>query len=311
MHQHYSWGILGLILFGGIWFAITRPNVKLLEQTPNKLAFRILPTFFWGVELFFAGIGLLSFLFALTLTPVTTLTCERSTPSQLSSATIQDAPAPATCELLKFNWLGLEKSKISISGLQGATVETKIDTYSDGKMFSVYRVILFTNGSDVPFTNEYSANDDVSRQALISQINTFVENPLQASLLVQQDNRLFGVISIGISSFFVLLSILVIAVVPVVLCIFDKELNSVTIKRRRWFSEEAFQHSLREISNVQVECVANDDWVYRVTLNLESGEKIPLTWFYTSGFEEKQYIVASIKSFLNSSGSSQPLSRAE
>jgi len=118
VEQHYGWGLLWLVYFGGVLFAITRPTVKILEQLPNKLAFRIRPTFFWGIEVFFAGIGLLFLLFTLTLTPVTTLTCKRTAPSQLSPTTLQDAPASAMCELVGINWFGGEKSKTFISGLR-------------------------------------------------------------------------------------------------------------------------------------------------------------------------------------------------
>lgn len=306
VEQHdsfYGWGILGLVFFGAIWFCITRPNLKMLEQTPNKLAFRISITFFWGVGVFLAGIGLLSLLFTLTLTPVTTLTCNRTAPSQLSPTTLQDTPASAMCELVGINWFGGEKSKTFISGLQGATAETKIKKDSDGKTTSVYRVVLHTNGGNVPFIEEYTAYDNENRQTLIYQINAYVENSLQASLAVQEDDRLVGYTGFGIGFFFLLLSLLVAAAFPVVTCILDKELNRMTIKRQKWLSEKVFEYPLSDILDVKVEYAGDDSWMYRVTLIMVSGESLPLRYSYTSDFEEKQQIAIYIRRFLSLSSS--------
>lgn len=304
MNQHYGWQLLFLVYFGCVWFAITRPSGKILEQTLNKLAFRLRPTFFWGIEVFFSGIGLIGLLVTLTIAPITTLTYNRTAPSQLSPSALQNAPASAICELVEINWFGREKSKTFISGLQGATEETKIEKDSDGKTTSVYRVVLYTNGGDVPFTEKYIAYDDENRQALISQINTFIENPLQASLKVQQDNKLLGYTGFAISSFFLFLSLLVIALVPVINCTLDRELDRITIKRQRWFGTKEIQHLLSEISDIQVEYSSgNEGGTYRVTLSLSAGDNLPLTWSYTSGFEEKHYLAVLIKSFLNLSGS--------
>jgi hypothetical protein len=164
--------------------------------------------------------------------------------------------------------------------------------------------VLYTNGGDVPFTEKYTAYDDENRQALISQINTFIENPLQASLKVQQDDKLLGYTGFSISSFFLFLSLLVIAVVPVINCTLNKELDRIIIKRQRWFGTKEIQHLLSEISDVRVEYFSGDEGgTYRVTLNLSAGDNLPLTWGYTSGFEEKHYLAVLIKSFLNLSGS--------
>ncbi|MGL4622289.1 MAG: hypothetical protein ACRCZS_25065 [Chroococcidiopsis sp.] len=312
MEQYHGWKLLWLVYFGGVLFAITRPTVKILEQLPNKLAFRIRPTFFWGIEVFFAGIGLLLLLFTLTFTPVTTLTCNRTAPLQLSPITLQDAPASAMCELVRINWFGGEKSKTFISGLQGATEETKIKKDDNGITTSVYRVVLHTNRDNVPFTEKYTAYDNENRQTLISQINTFVENPLQASLTVQEDDRLIGYGVFGIAGFFILVSLVIIAVIPAITYTFDKNINSVIVKQQSWFRAQVSQHSLNEILNAQVEYNSSDQGLaFRVALSLISGKSLPLTSYYTSGSEEKKYLAALITSFLNSSDSSQPVSEAK
>lgn len=300
MHQHYGWGLLGVIFFCVIWFAITRPNVKMLETTPNKLVFRVRVTFFWGVGVFFGGLGLLFVITALNLTPVTTLACSSSA-SQPSHMPIGQHLASIDCQLVEINWLGAEKSKINITGLRGATVETETETDSHGRVTLNYRVMLFTKDGNVPF-KEISESDHEDKQLLSSQINRFVETPLD-SVTFQEDDRVLGYTGFGIGCFFGFISLLVVTAFPVVSCTLDKELDSMTISRQKWFREKVSQYPLNKISGVKVES-AGDDWMYRVTLNLSSGENLPLTQSYTSEFEDKQYIAVCIRKFLNL-GSSQ------
>lgn len=299
MNQHYIWQLLFLVYLGVVWFAFTRPSVKVLEQTSNKLVFRLRPTFAWGVEGFLSGIGLLFLVLVLNFTPITTLTCDRST---TDIATLQNTSNSAICELVGVNWLGLEKSKTLISGLQQAIEETKADKDENGKISYRYGVLLQTIEGNVPFTEYYFGNEYnyEERQELISQINAFIENPSQTSLTVQQDDRLTGFVGLCISGFFFFLSLLIMALCPVITCSFDKELDRMTIKRQRWFGEKILEYSINEISDVKVEDSSTDDGsVYRVTLTLSSGENVSPTRSYTSGFEEKQYIAKLIKSFLN------------
>jgi hypothetical protein len=161
VHQHYGWGLLGVIFFCVIWFAITRPNVKMLETTQNKLAFRIRITFFWGVGAFFGGLGLLFVITALNLTPVTTLACSSSA-SQPSHMPIGQHLASIDCQLVGINWLGAEKSKINITGLRRATVETETETDSHGRVTLNYRVMLFTKDGNVPFKESLNLTMKIS-----------------------------------------------------------------------------------------------------------------------------------------------------
>lgn len=299
MEQHdsfYGWGISGLVFFGGVWFCLTRPIVKFLEQTPIKLTFRIRPTFFWGIGVFFGGIGLLSTIVALILTPITTLACSSSASPPLHTTRGQEEVASVNCELVGINWLGGEKRKRHITGLRKATVETKTETDSNGRNTLSYQVLLFTNEGDIAFNEFYNSDREV-KQTLSSQINRFIESPLESSLIVQEDDRLLGYTGFGVGFFFVLLSFLVLAASPVVTCIFDKELNSMIIRRQQWFYEKIFEHPLNEILDIKVESAGDDDWMYRVNILLTSGE-IPLSYSYTSGFEEKQQIAVCVRRFL-------------
>jgi len=107
-------------------------------------------------------------------------------------------------------------------------------------------------------------------------------------------------------------SLVIIAAIPAITCTFDKNINSVIVKQQSWFRTQVSQHSLNEILNAQVEYNSSDQGLaFRVALTLISGKSLPLTSYYTSGSEEKKYLAALIRSFLNSSDSSQPVSKAK
>ncbi|MEH2231879.1 MAG: hypothetical protein V7K71_20035 [Nostoc sp.] len=60
-------------------------------------------------------------------------------------------------------------------------------------------------------------------------------------------------------------------------------------------------YSLNEIVDIKVKSFYGEDGTaHQITLMLESGERVPLIGTYSSGFQEKQEIVKTIKSFLAS-----------
>lgn len=174
MNQGSLWQFLlfCLVYHCAVWFILTRPSLNILEQTSNKLVFRLRPTFDWGFGVAFGGAGLI-FLLLADYTPM-------------------------------------------------------------------------------------------------------------------------------ISGFLFFLSFLTMALSSVKTCTFDQERDRMTIKRQSLFGKKILNHSINEISDVEVEhSSGNAGSVYRVTLILSYGKNVPLTRSYTSGFEEKQRIAELINNFLN------------
>ncbi|MEH2168846.1 MAG: hypothetical protein V7K41_19750 [Nostoc sp.] len=70
----------------------------------------------------------------------------------------------------------------------------------------------------------------------------------------------------------------------------------------KWFGKlgkVVLVYSLNEIVDIKVKSFNGEDGtVHQITLILESGKSIPLIGSYSSGFQEKQEIVKTIKSFL-------------
>ncbi|MDD1428888.1 DUF4564 domain-containing protein [Dolichospermum sp. ST_sed9] len=170
--------------------------------------------------------------------------------------------------------------------LRGATVEESED--DDGIS---YRVIILTTGDKVPFTYYYSNSGFDDKQAIASHIEEFVKNPQITSLKEEQNDQSFF-------DFFwwcIIVAVGILLMTPVVTCIFDKTLNTLTIKRQGLLGTKVIEHRLNEIKDVLIE---DDDGTYRVTIVLVGELSLPLTSYYSSGRKSKQETVSCIKSFL-------------
>lgn len=82
-------------------------------------------------------------------------------------------------------------------------------------------------------------------------------------------------------------------------CVFDKTLDTFTISRQGLFGKEVIQGRLSEIEDIQVEeSTDSDGSTYRVSIVLMSGDRLPLTPYYSSDRKNKQETASYIKSFL-------------
>ncbi len=87
----------------------------------------------------------------------------------------------------------------------------------------------------------------------------------------------------------------------VVTCRFDKTLGSMTLKRQGLLGTKVTEHLIRQILDVRVEesTDSDGDSTYRVSFKLKSGDRLPLTSYYSSGKESKQQTADRIRRFLN------------
>ena len=243
--------------------------MKIVQQTPKLLILQLRPMGLWIVGILLGSAGFFGFL----MSQNTTLTCSRN--------------EPANCQLVTSRLLGLNSKRIiPVNTLRGATVEESED--DDGIS---YRVIILTTGDKVPFTYYYSNSGFDDKQAIASHIEEFVKNPQITSLKEEQNDQSFF-------DFFwwcIIVAVGILLMTPVVTCIFDKTLNTLTIKRQGLLGTKVIEHRLNEIKDVLIE---DDDGTYRVTIVLVGELSLPLTSYYSSGRKSKQETVSCIKSFL-------------
>ncbi|AFZ57840.1 hypothetical protein H6G54_16390 [Anabaena cylindrica FACHB-243] len=289
------------------WYFIKGKTIKVDEQTQAKLDFTIQPKLLRFIGLFIGQIAIICLYSTLIATPITQLNCNR-VPQNIDSSIIAKSTEQKTslviCKLVELDWFSHEKSQKHISELIGASLEKQSETDSDGKkIYYKYRIQLITNTESFPFRQAYRASRFIHEEleSIISQINNFLAQPLEKKLLVQEDDRS---ILVAITIFFSLLPLIIIGAGLFISCNFNKEANSLILSRYRWFGifgKGFSQYSLNEIVNIKVESRDSDEggFTYRVILILESGEIVPLSHVYSSGFEEKQQIVNIVKTFLS------------
>ncbi len=186
--------------------------------------------------------------------------------------------------------LGSKSKEIPLNILQGAKVEEN----NDGDGSNTYRVVILTSSGEVPFTSNSSSGES-EKQAIASHIKNFIKNPAIASLTEKQDDRfsmyLFGGIFVTAG--------LIPLLARVVTCVFDKTLDTLTVKRQGLLGTEFIEHRLSEIKDVRVEESTNSDGsTSRVNIVLVSGS-LPLTYNYSSGKTREQETASYIRSFLN------------
>jgi uncharacterized Tic20 family protein len=289
-----------------IWDFIRDKNIKIHEQSQNKLNFTIQPKLPWFFGFIIGQIGIISLSVVFLIIPVTQLDCDRVL-QNLPASGIENSSSTIICQLIEFDLFGHPKIPKQISGLIGTRLQKQTETDTDGKFVYKYRVQLLTNAESVPFTKlaypNYSRLNYERLESIISSINDFLARPLKKSLVVKQDDTLIVYASIGITLFCLLLGLLIIATGSFINCNFDKELNSFTLSRYRWFGKfgkTVFLYSLNEIVDIKVKSIHSDEgeYVYGVSLKLISDETVTLSGYYSSRFQEKQQIVKTIKSFL-------------
>lgn len=93
-----------------------------------------------------------------------------------------------TCELTSLGVLGKHKTVISSGQLKSAELESDQEAVGD-----TGQLILITQNDRIFFPNFSSStflfSNKRSQQEKVNQINTFISNPAQTSLMIQQDVR--------------------------------------------------------------------------------------------------------------------------
>jgi hypothetical protein len=279
----------------GMYLCFISKRYKVLEETENKFIFQIRPTISWAIGVFFGSIAFLFILSTLFFPPVTILTCKYFPESYV------DRQYPS-CQLVAISWIGTAQNKTLIPELQAALLVADSTTDINVSKFNLYRIVLIANENNIFFRENYvykSTPEYKNLLTIASQINSFITKPLRNTLKVEQDGKIIGYAGFGICAFFSLITFLILTVSPYVTCSFERELEIVTIKRRNLFGNKVLEDKISNIVGVEVETRSGEDITFRLTLMLASGEKLPLTYFFTSeGWQEEQLFANRIQKFL-------------
>ena len=280
----------------GLWFIWSRPALEIKKLTPSKLTLNIYPVILRIIARNHQLLGVILLLFPIWATPqITTLTCKRAFPSS-SLEKIELTSDIVRCEIEEIGWFGHLKN-IPLAQLQGANLKP-----SFGKAREIsYQVILLTNKNKIPLRWHGDFQCE-SYEALTTRINAFVKNPTDNTLSVQQDEREFGYFFLGLGIFLFWLSFLFVGIGTTSQCTLEPDSNSFTLQHQRFFGLKTFQDklALNDIAQARVEYGEGfkTTSTSRITLILNTGEKLPLNPVYSSGGKEE--IATAIDKFLKS-----------
>ncbi len=111
-----------------------------------------------------------------------------------------------SCQLVQRRLLSSESEEISLNKLRGATISRNLTNDNNS-----YKVVLLTNKGKVPLTPNTSYTDKNNQKIISQRISSFVTNPANGSLKIEEGDRWLsfaGVISLAIAVFPSLKSVL-------------------------------------------------------------------------------------------------------
>lgn len=272
-------------------------------KTSNKLTVKFRPWFTWGMTVFYTIVISPMLITTLLQSIPKKLTCERENTTQINCQ-LQNSILPS--------------KPTTVEGLQGAKLRRKAYNKTKNQSrnripYEIQKIFLLTKKGEVLFLSHQAYDPEHTTQNMLSwesQINAFVNNPNQQTLKLNTSNIEPKWFVMTTSRWIILGTILNAIFIltfmgEVGICEFD--LNSgYMIKKRRWlflFTKKT-KHSLLEIKNVQIEWERHKSKVYRITLTLASGKKLPLSTYYANYLKPEKNIKATadeIRNFLFSS----------
>lgn len=228
---------------------------------------------------------------------VTTFTCDR---------TLQ----PPQCELTNQNLLSKEQERFNLEDLKQAEVVSKSSRRSRNRSSSSYRVALQV-GDRTLFLTPYSSSNSLHYSGQAHRINQFINDASQPTLRVT-DSAVWVAILLfamfGLTGFLLLSS-------EIVICDFDKRSGLWKVTRSNWRGRRQKQYPLADVVTVQLQASSESskskksNSVYRVVIQLDSGESVPFQSMYTFNRRGHQRVVERVQSFLGLSDSAVDVRR--
>lgn len=255
--------------------------MMIIKQTPTHLIIKSRPSMrllIFAISCITLGVLILEF-----FGRVQTLTCNRV------------APLQTNCAVTVSNFRSPRIQEISVAQLRGANLE--YEQKSNTKAH--YRIILLSARARVLFSPDYETSIKQGRlntaeppsphiQAIVSQINHFVQTSSESSLRVQDSSPPW--VAYPYSTGFIMFGLLILfafvnTIVNPESCTFDKTRQRVTLKLQGLPGNSQPEHSFSEIINVELAEQKPgfvDHLIYLKNRSQETGQPIP--WFTRLGY---------------------------
>lgn len=257
--------------------------MKIIQHTPTQLVLRHRPIALRALGSFLTIIGVV---IIILFSKTSIFTCERVQSQQ------------GSCELKHSYFLMSQTIIISTNDLKSTEV-VMTRTRGMSSFFTLqphYQVILLTPTEKIPLTLYGTVSRD-KQETMAAQINTFINNPDDTSLIIDIEPRWLIYLLGGI---FIIIGLLA-ELSKIITVTFDKVVGGLKIEWQGLLGNEIIEHSFDKIIAVKLNTSSHFNsktLLYQIVLQLKSGENILLTSNSSTGKARKQKIVDEITNFL-------------
>ena len=201
-------------------------RINITKPTEKELILRVNPILAHLVASAFMGFALLMFLFSITTTSATALTCEKSL---LKDKII-------SCQLLTNSFLGIRsEQKLSFSDSPKAQIVTKVDKEANK---ANYKALLLTSTDEIVLVSQPISYHYQEWEQNIIKINDFIENTHEKSLLIKEKNDDLVFAGLNIAFFLVFVSVIIWAARTNITCFISLDSKKILIERQRFFTKK-------------------------------------------------------------------------
>jgi hypothetical protein len=200
--------------------------------------------------------------------------------------------AAATCAVER-RLFGTVIWRRPLVGLSGARLDQKVDSEGD----TLYRVVLLTDEGAVPLTLAWSSGYG-SKAELVSQVNAYLGQRASSDLDASSGESA-GLIVLAVCVPLGLVVAFFGAVALRTTWVIDRSRQVLVRQVARLRGVRVTEYDLEDVVDVRIARSSGDDGdTYRIVVWLSSGEGVPMTSFYTSGYSRKAQTVAAMREFL-------------
>jgi len=250
--------------------------MRITRHSPQHITVRSDEAVMWIMSIIFIVVaGAMLLIFGKKVT----LNCNRSLP-----------PA-GSCTLETTSFIDRRNMDFSLGELQQAVID--VSASSDG---DTYRVVLVTAHGEIPFTDYFSSGYS-GKQELADEINNYLRSTSQQSLSVKSDDRLIMSILAGVFGGAGGLMLLFSGVTTIDL---DRSTGLMTVTKRRLIGSGSDEYLIGDFTGAEIEGSSKGN--YRVVLRLRDGRSIPLTSYYSSGYDGKRKLADELQGFTAGGG---------
>ncbi|MGF1518732.1 MAG: tetratricopeptide repeat protein [Nodosilinea sp.] len=257
--------------------------MKISQTSSQRLTLRLSSWQGWLMSSLFMVVGVVGLVW---MSEKAVLECDRATTGQ--------------CTLTRGGFFNQQSRSFAVASLRAVEVDANEDSDGNGS----YRVLLITDGGNLPLTGAYNSNLYKNSQ-LADQTNRFLQTPTQSTLSLAYDRRWVGLLVLfcfgGVGLLMLLNS-------RVATCEFDKSTNRFAIRLWGLLGSDSRQYPLQQLLGLRVELFQDlnadsadtkrDGISSRLTLVLKNGEVMPLEKMYAGNSIKQAKLARQVHGFL-------------